>query len=266
MPKGKTVFYKQGHFGVALAAFLTLAPTGVGFGLSNHTTWAHVFFALSFPGAAIALWIMLRYYGIDERVYVALLLGLAGGIFAVDRLSMLEPSSKAQIVILGIIPVPVRTDKTWPHVNVIYKNAGTLAAHAITSHISVRVEPLKLSDAEIISAQQDLLSWTSGEWLALLRSHRNEELASGAPGLMFSFPDVPNEIAAQLEEMLPQVVNQKSFGYVMVAFKYWDDSMPAHIFGVKETCVFFVNDLDLNRTCGRNGTLVVKEQFAHDDL
>jgi hypothetical protein len=115
-------------------------------------------------------------------------------------------------------------------------------------------------------AQDDLLEWTSSDWLSSLRRHKNEELPNAAPGAFFSFPDTANEDSRIIGENLPLVLDQQGYAYVIVTFKYWDDSMPSRVFGAKELCVFFEKDLDLNRSCGRSRTFLVEESFTHQDV
>jgi len=268
MARGKTIFYKQGHFWGLVGVPLTLSSLGVGADFSGHTAVAHICFTLAYLFALMPAWITCDHYEVGRWRYVFFLL-LAGIFFGIDQslLPSAATSPKAKIVILGVKPVPVPEDNTWPHVNVAYQNVGSMPAHSICARISVTVVPNKWTDAVIEQNQTDISTWTSSEWLAKLRSKKNEELADGAPGAMFSFPDHPDkEITDAFGVTLPRVLTDHWYAYVIVTFKFWDDSMPKHTFGVKETCVFFVNNLDLNNVCGRNRTFLAREAFTHEDI
>lgn len=172
----------------------------------------------------------------------------------------------AKITVIGVKPVPTPVDGTWPHVNVFYQNTGAMTAHAVSGRISTVVKPYKLSDIEIRDSQDGLSMWPSDNWLALLRSKKGEELERGAPGQWFSFPDHESEESKMIGVTLPRVLTKHWYAYVLVIFKYWDDSMEETTLGVKESCIFFVNDLDINRTCGRTRTFLEKQPFTHASI
>jgi hypothetical protein len=175
-------------------------------------------------------------------------------------------AQQAQIVVVGVKPVPVSTDGTWAHVNVFYHNDGILPAHAVSGHIAVTVKPHQVRSKELIETQDNLLSWS--DWKSLLHSRKDEELAHGVAAQWFSFPDHPSEESQFLAATLPRVIDPdlKWYAYVMVVFKYWDSSMDEDVLGVSESCVFFVNDLDINRTCGRTRTFLERQKFTHASI
>ena len=175
-------------------------------------------------------------------------------------------AEQAQIVVMGVKPVPLPTDGTWSHVNVFFHNDGILPARAVSGHVAVTVKPNQVSSTELIETQDNLLS--RSDWESLLHKKKDEELAHGVAGQWFSFPDHPGEESQFLAATLPRVIdpNLKWYAYVMVVFKYWDSSMDEDVLGVSESCVLFVNDLDINRTCGRTRTFLERQKFTHTDI
>lgn len=85
MPRGKTIFYKQGHWGIAFATFITTGTVAVGFAVNAHILLTHVIFAIAWLSGAVSLWITVGYYGAKRwlRTCAASLLGI--GMFALDK-------------------------------------------------------------------------------------------------------------------------------------------------------------------------------------
>jgi hypothetical protein len=109
------------------------------------------------------------------------------------------------------------------------------------------------------------LKWSDAEWVSLLKT-QGDDYETGIPDSYFQYPDTSHADPTILVKPFSDVVNRNGILYVLLVFKYWDESMSSHAFGVTEHCVFFYSDLTANHSCGRNRNFLEKEHFSHKDV
>jgi len=88
MPRGKTKFYKQGHWGLTFSAWLALFLAGAAFAVSAHVFIAHLMFGLSCIPGGVAVWITIGYFGFPKTTKAVGLIFLGLSMFVIDSLAV----------------------------------------------------------------------------------------------------------------------------------------------------------------------------------
>lgn len=157
---------------------------------------------------------------------------------------------------------------TYPHLNIYYKNGGALAAKSLGAMGSIFLSGVPMPNRQMeqsqdaLSGSGDRLVLGRSTWFDNLNSHKNSDLESGATVFM-SFPDYKGKDASQIESNIPGAMSRHLHVYAIEVFKYWDDSMPEHVFGVTEHCQHFTDRWDVFYNCGRNRSFLERETFTH---
>jgi hypothetical protein len=84
VPRGRTVFYKQGHFWGAFGTAFAAVIGGISFGSSNPLV-AHLLLVVFFLAATCTLSIILKYYGCRARFWIISTVAIAIGAYFIDR-------------------------------------------------------------------------------------------------------------------------------------------------------------------------------------
>lgn len=93
MPRGRTVFYKQGHFGWMVGGFIALLPTAYGFAVSGHNVVAQICFGFSALFGIATLLIIEEYYGRRRAFKITTGILVISGMVGIDYWATRGPAS-----------------------------------------------------------------------------------------------------------------------------------------------------------------------------
>ena len=264
-PKGhKPIELWIGLLGVIATVILFLVPKTT----VSIVICLSIIFLCAFPLTWDFWWIEEKLW---RRIAACLLIALSLGTFGVKiwPSSGLEVSvQQARIDIDKITASEVSDSNAYPHLNVYYRNGGALTAKSLGVMNSLIISGIPIPESQIEQSQDALLGSHNEvvlgrqTWFDNLSSHKNSDLASGNMAWM-SISDNGGNNASAIESNIPGAMSRHLPIYVIEIFKYWDDSMPEHVFGVTEHCQYFMDSWDAPHICGRNRTFLEKETFTH---
>lgn len=118
MPRGQTIFYKQGHFWGTFSTFLALFGLGLGFAVTGRDVLAHWLFGFSTVFAIITFLIIANYYRIHRLWETVGSIAMVVGMFVVDgsatgRFVKTPPLQPATAIFMesDIVGLPIHVNK-----------------------------------------------------------------------------------------------------------------------------------------------------------
>ncbi|MEO8051864.1 MAG: hypothetical protein ABI833_15710 [Acidobacteriota bacterium] len=246
----KTGYGSNFFWGLA-ATTVCIALTAVG-GLGRNLGWLMI---AAWPFAAVAVWSLARsLYSTkgDVRLFTAMGSLLAGGVLLYlhsFQKPLLPSSEQAGLQMRTLTAVPTSPFGS-PQLKVSFYDAGKLpvtnAAHYFTVASAGRI----LSMKEVTDIQDRLLNMVNP-------GPARDEIYPGQPNdLSFTIPEYAGDWKTidLLSMDFKHVLDGTRLMYVLVAFGYRDRTMPSDVFGISESCQFFIGTFDRGQGCGRSGT------------
>lgn len=266
-----TPWYKENPFWGGVGGFFSFLFAGVGFGVTGHVTLGRWFLLGAFPWGVMAAWIALN--GLTNQKSVRLcgriaLILVIGAILTLGAIWMGPPVDHARLEIDKVVAVPIAAKKAaYVFLNVTYNNLGKVTSIGFLSRASVvpLPAPRYMSKEEINNYRaKNSSTFVATDLKRILQDDR--ECYPNDPKIhYFSIPEEKGETADVLTKEFNNVISGTTLLYVFMTLLYRDHNMPTNVYGVTETCVYFVDNFDAVHECGNRSLLMEARDLTKDN-
>ena len=200
------------------------------------------------------------------RIIIGVLVFIAA--LTIDWLSPKPLIDNARLEIDKVITVPLSAKKSpYVFLNVTYNNLGKVVAVGFLSRASLVPVPAPhyMTKKEINDYRaKNSSTFTKNDLKYVLQD--DKECYPNDPKVhYFSIPEKNGDVADIMTKEFDKVTAGNDVLYVFMTLLYRDHNMSSQVFGVTETCVYFVNNFDTVHECGNRSLLKSAKELTSDD-
>lgn len=163
---------------------------------------------------------------------------------------------RSRIRITNVLVVPEGTvafppgEAPFPAISVYYDVVGEGPVTSVVNRFAAAFATGgQISENDISSYQDNLLHWSG--WKDAMAQAAQKEIYAGDPGEFTTIPNSEGPLAEDFRKNWSDVDSGKQTLYILIAFKYRTQTMPAGRNGITETCFWFSGFAFGRHDCGR---------------